>query len=313
MLLNLVLFLVFMFVLVKSANYAITYSSRLARIFHLSEFVVSFFIVAIISVFPEATISIISAIKGIPEFGLGTLLGSNVADLTLVFGIVTLFSMKGIKVKSEILKRDFFYLALLLLPIIFGLNGNYTRVEGVILILGGCFFFFTLSIESRMFRKRFNHVNGRSFYKNLFLLVFSLAFLLVGAHFAVEFGVRFANEIKIPPILVGLTMVSIGTCLPELFFSLKSIKMNHEGLALGDILGTVITDATIIVGILALIQPFSFDPIRIYVTGSAMFLGGVLVILFMRSGRILAKKEGVFLLMFYTLFLIVEFMISNSH
>lgn len=313
MLVSLVLFLAFMFILIKSANYAIKYSSRLARIFHLSEFVVSFFIVAIISVFPESTISVISAIKGIPEFGLGTLLGSNVADLTLVFGIITLFSMRGVRVKSEILKRDFFYLALLLLPIILGLDGSFSRIEGIVLILGGCFFFFTLSIESKMFRKRFNHVKGRSLYKNFFLLVFSLAFLLVGAHFAVEFGVRFANEIKIPPILVGLTMVSIGTCLPELFFSLKSIKMNHEGLALGDILGTVITDATIIVGILALIQPFSFDPIRIYVTGSAMFLGGVLVILFMRSGRILAKKEGVFLLMFYILFLIVEFVISNAH
>jgi len=108
--LNLILFLAFLFILVKSADYAICYSSRLAKRFHLSEFIVSFFIVAIISAFPEATISIISALKGIPELGLGTILGSNVADLALVFGIVALISTKGISVKSEILKKDFFIL-----------------------------------------------------------------------------------------------------------------------------------------------------------------------------------------------------------
>jgi len=313
MIIELALFVVFMFILIKSANYAITYSSRLAKIFRLSEFIVSFFIVALISVFPEATISIMSAIKGVPEFGLGTLLGSNVADLTLVFGIVTLFSMKGVSVKSEILKRNFSYLGLLLLPLILGWDGRFSRVEGIVLVLGGCLFFFTIYIQSRMFRKKFNHLKDKSLYKNLALLILSLAFLIGSAHFAVDFGVKFANEIKIPPILVGLTMVSLGTCLPELLFSLKSIKMNHEGLALGDILGGVITDATIILGILAIIQPFSFDPLRMYVTGSAMFLGGLLVILFMRSGRKLSKVEGVLLLMFYISFLITELMIKNGH
>jgi len=301
----------FMILLIKSANYAITYSSRLARMFRLSEFVVSFFIVAIISVAPESTISIISAIKGIPEFGLGTLLGSNVADLTLVFGIVALFSMNGVRVKSEILKNDFFYLGLLLLPLILGLDGQFSRIEGAALVLGGGIFFFIISVESKMFRKKFNNLRAKSFLKDFLLLVLSLGFLVVSAQFAVEFGIRFANEIKIPPILIGLTMVSIGTCLPELLFSLKSVKTNHEALALGDILGTVITDATVILGIVALIHPFSFEPIQIYVTGLAMFLGGILVVLFMRSDKILSKKEGIFLLMFYIFFLIVEFVISN--
>src|SRR3989344_7776808 len=116
--LNLFIFLIFMFFLIKSADYATRYSSRLAKIFHLSEFVVSFFIVAVISTFPEATISIISALKGIPELGLGTLLGSNVADLALVFGIVAVVSIKGISIKSEILKKDLFYLALLLFQLL---------------------------------------------------------------------------------------------------------------------------------------------------------------------------------------------------
>ncbi len=99
---NLALFLAFLILLIKCAGYAIKYSSRLAKALHFPEFIVSFFIIALISVLPEATISVISAFNGQPELGLGTLLGSNVADLTLVFGIVALFSSKGIKVKSKI-------------------------------------------------------------------------------------------------------------------------------------------------------------------------------------------------------------------
>jgi len=304
---NLLLFLLSLFVMVKSSEYCIRYSSRISKIFHLSEFVVSFFIVSVISVFPEASISIISAIEKVPEFGLGTLLGSNVADLALVFGIVALFSTTGIKVKSEILKKDFFYLALLSLPIILGFDGGFSRIDGLILILGGSFFFLTLSIESRMFRKKINSMPAGHLAKNIVLLAISLAILLLGANYTVKFGTAFASDIGVPSILIGLTAVAIGTCLPELIFSIRAVKTRHDELALGDILGTVITDATILVGVMALINPFSFDKLIIYVIGISMFLAGILTIMFIRTGRMLTKKEGIILIFFYILFLIVTF------
>lgn len=309
--LNLILFLTFLFVLIKSADYATRYSSKLAKLFHLSEFIVSFFIVAVISTFPEATISIISAIKGVPEFGLGTLLGSNVADLALVFGILALISKKGISVKSKILKKDFLYLALLLFPVLLGLDGHFSRIEGILLVLTGLFFFFTLSIESKMFRKKFNNLKSSNFLKNLILLILSLIVLIVSANYTIKYGVDFANDIKIPSILIGLTMVSIGTCLPELFFSIRAIKKNHDELALGDVLGTVITDATIILGIIAIISPFYFNPIIIYVTGAAMFIAGLLTVLFITTGKILTRKEGIFLLLFYVLYLVTEIVVTK--
>jgi cation:H+ antiporter len=310
-LLNLALFLASLFVLVKSADYAVRYSSRIAKIFRISEFIVSFFIVAVISAFPEGTVSIISAIKGIPEFGLGTLLGSNVADLLLVFGIVALFSMNGITVKSAILKKDLFYLILLLVPIIVGFDGNMSRADGIILILSGAIFFITLSIESKLFKKKFNEVKDHKWILNSILLLISLAFLLASAYYTVKFGVDFANDVRIPPFLVALTIVAIGTCLPELIFSLKAVKRGHDALALGDILGTVITDATILVGVIALIRPFDFNPLIIYVTGTIMFLAGAIVISFIKSGKVLSKKEGIYLLMFYILALIIEFVANK--
>lgn len=310
-LLNLILFLASLFVLVKSAQFAVTYSSRIARVFHISEFVVSFFIVAVISCSPEATVSIMSAIQGVPEFGLGTLLGSNVADLALVFGIVALFSAKGIKVKSEILKNNVFYLVLILMPLLLGFDGHFSRIDGLLLVLGATVFFITLSMESKMFQKKYDGTKSTKWIKNTVLLAISLAFLIAAAYYTVKFGVNFANEVKIPAYLVALTMVAIGSCLPELIFSINAVKKRHSELALGDILGTVIIDATLLVGILALISPFNFNLAIIYVTGTMMFIAGVLLTTFIKSGKVLSKKEGIFLLMFYLFSLIMEFIVNK--
>jgi cation:H+ antiporter len=304
---NAFFFIASLIIVVKSAEYCTRYATHLAKMLQLSEFTVSFFIVALISTFPEATISIFSAINGVPELGLGTLLGSNIADLTLVFGIVALLSKKGIHVKSEILKKDFLYLVLLLFPIILGWDGYFSRMDGLILVLGGIFFFLSLSTQSGMFRKKWNHLGNFPAIKNMFFLVLSIAALMISAEFTVKYGTSLALDLKVPAALMGLTIISIGTCLPELIFSIKAVRNKHDSLALGDILGTVITDATIVLGVVALINPFHFKPALIYLTGFAMFLAGLLAIVFITSEKTLTKKEGVYLILFYIIYLIAEF------
>lgn len=312
LIINLPLFLVSIAVLVLSARQAVKYASRIARVFHISEFIVSFFVIAVISCFPEGTVSVVSAINGVPDFGLGALLGSNVADLALVMGIVALFSAKGITIKNEILRNDLLYLVLLLVPILLGFDGHFSRIDGLLLILSGVIFFITLSIQSRMFTQIFDGAKNRKWALNSFLLVISLAFLLASAYGTVKFGVDFADDVMIPPFLVAITIVAIGTCLPELIFSIKAVKAGHNKLALGDVLGTVIIDATILVGIIALINPFAFNPTIIYVTGIMMFIAGALVTLFIKSGKMLTKKEGIYLLLFYLASVIIQFIVNQN-
>ena len=309
--LNLALFLVFLFTLIKCADYTIKYSSSIARILHFPEFIISFFIVALISVLPEATISIISAFQGRPELGLGTLLGSNVADLTLVFGIVALFSSKGIKVKSKILGDSFFYVILLLFPLILGFDGRFSRIDGLLLVLLGGLFFARIYTESNRYYKKFEKNKQKHFFKNLLLLILCLVIIAGSAIFTVKFAVNFANDIKLPAILIGLTIIALGTCLPALVFSIKAVKKRHDSLALGDILGTVVTDATIMLGLVALISPFNYNPYNIYIIGGAMFLSGLLVTIFMRSDKSINKKEGVFLIFLYILFVFAEFLTNH--
>jgi cation:H+ antiporter len=299
-----------LFILVKSAHYAVIYSSRVAKIFHISEFIIGFFLVAFIAILPEATIAIISAINGIPEFGLSTLFGSKVADLSLVFGIIAIFSIGGIKIKSEVLKKNFFYLILLLIPIILGFDGHLSRLDGMILVLSGLIFFLTLYIQNGRVKMNFRSVWNKEVAKSLFFVFLSLAVLITSSHYIVKFGVNLSNDLMIPAFFIAITFIAISTCLPELIFSLNAVRTKRYELALGDILGSVVIDVTIIIGIIALLNPFSFNSSIVYVTGTMMFLAGLLVVRFISTGKVLSKKEGIYLVMFYILSLMIEFMVN---
>lgn len=307
--LDFLLFIVSLLVVVKAADYAIRYSSSLADSLNLSKQVVGFLIVAAISVLPEMLISIQAALQGIPSFGIGTLFGSNVADVSLVFFLVLLFTKKGIKVESKMLKDQYWYFLAIAVPLILGYNGYYSRLEGALMLLTGVLFH-VHAIQRN--KQVLNKVKTQFSFKTLTLLLASLALLLMGSHFTVESGVAIAETLHISPILVGMLFVALGTTLPETFFSIKAVKNNLDSLALGDILGTVMTDATIIVGIVALIQPFAFDERLVHLTGLYMLLGTMLLFYFMQSGRILKKREGIFLFVFYIVFVFTEFITSAA-
>ena len=306
---NLLIFAFSLFLVIKGATLATKYSAKLADSFKLSKYIIGFVVVAFISILPETLISINSAIQGIPAFGLGTLFGSNVADLTLIFAILIIYSARGIKIESKVLKEVRTYPLFLLLPLVFGLNGYYSRTEGGFLIAVGIMFYYLIL---RRTVDTFSGIhNGNGKYKNLFLLVFAMAILLVGSHFVVTSATDLASALKVSPILIGMLVVGLGTTMPEFLFSLKSMEKTDDGLAIGDILGTVLADATIVVGILAFISPFNFPVEIVYVTGTFMLIASVILLRFMRSGRVITKKEGYYLLLFWVIYAITEFILSR--
>ncbi|MDP3771980.1 MAG: hypothetical protein Q8Q94_01220 [bacterium] len=306
---NLLIFIFSLLLVVRGATLATKYSTKLARNFHLPKYIISFIIVAFISILPETLIAISSVVEGIPEFGLGTLFGSNIADLTLIFAILSIYARRGIKIESKILKHVHLYPFFLLLPLVFGLNGHYSRVEGAALIIAGTLFYYLVFKNSREVSERSHDGSGK--YKNFTLLLFAMALLLVGAHFTVTSAIELAHALKITPILIAMLVVSFGTTMPELFYSLKSIKRKDDGLAIGDILGSVLADATIVVGVLSLISPFFFPIKIVYITGAFMVVASLVLLHFMRSGRIITKKEGYMLLVFWATYAIIEFIMNS--
>lgn len=304
MLNNLFVFTVALLIVIKGATLATKYAARLAESFRLSKYMVGFIIVAIISILPETFIAISASLKGIPSFGLGLIFGSNFADLTLVFAIIIFFAGRGLKVESKILKNQIVYPFILFIPLILGMNGYYSRLEGLALIIaGGAFYYLAL-------RNGIDHAaasnDDTSRLKSFFMLLFSMAILLAGSHFTVTSATGLANYFGINPIFIGMFVVGLGTTMPELFFSLKSVKKRDDSLAIGDILGTVLADATIVVGILALINPFAFPQKIIYITGVFMVAASFVLFHLMKTGRTITKKEAYLLLTFWLIFVLVE-------
>jgi cation:H+ antiporter len=309
MLENLLILIVSLFFVAKGATLATKYSVFLAESCRLSKYVIGFIIIAVISILPETFVAINSALEGEPALGLGTLFGGNVADLTLVFAIIIFFSGRGIKIQSVILKNNIVYPLLLLVPIILGLNGHFSRMEGLALIVIGSIFYFLAFKNGVSCLPPKNNLDNR--FKNLLLLIFSMAILLIASHFTVLSAMNLAHDLGIKPILIGVFIVGLGTVIPELLFSLKAVKKHDDSLAVGDILGTVLADATIVVGILALLSPFYFPPKIIYVTGLFMVVASFLVTYFMHTGRIISKKESKLLFLFWLFFILMEFLINR--
>jgi cation:H+ antiporter len=307
MLNDLFIFAVSLYFVIRGATTSTHYAVRLAQSFHLSKYTIGFIVIAVISILPETFIAVNSSFNGIPSFGLGTLFASNVADLSLVFFIITLLAGRKIKIESKILKNNRIYPFLLLVPIILGLNGHYSRMEGLSLIIIGAAFYY-LALRNSDSKEIVAPEKGKKDkFEDFIGLIAGMILLLVGSHFVVTSASDIANILHINPLLIGMLIVGVGTTIPELFFSLKSVKKHEDGLAVGDIFGTVLADATIVVGILALINPFYFPQKIIYVAG--LFMVGVSIILlqFMRSGRVLTKKEAYLLFFIWIAFVLVEF------
>lgn len=303
------IFIAALLIIIKGATMATRYATRLAESFHLSKYAVGFIIVAVISVLPEAFIAINSAIGGVSSFGLGMLFGASVTDLTLIFAIIVLFAQRGLKVESKILKNHVVYPFLLFLPLVLGMDGYFSRLDGVALIIAGMVFYYIALRNGTSGGATPAHEHSR--YANFSMLLFSMALLLVGAYFIVASATTLATLLGIQPILIGVLIVGLGTTMPELFFSLESVKKRADSLAIGDILGTVLANATVVVGILASVSPFSFPVKIIYVTGAFMVVASLVLFHCMRTGRALTRREAFMLIAFWIVFVLVEF-IANT-
>ena len=324
MLENLFIFVVSLFLIIKGATTSTKYSFKIAEKLKLSKYIVGFIVVAIISIIPETLVSINTAMQGVPSLGLGTLFGSNIADLTLVFAVIIFIANRGIKVESKILASNSVYPFFLIVPIILGLDGFYSRIEGIVLIICGILFYFLsfrnnskktdiVSEEEEVVEDLINEdINKKEkLSKSVWRLVFSMVLLLIGSHFIVISSLSIATYLNISSIIVGILVLGLGTTIPELSFCLASIKENHDSLAVGDLLGTVLADATVVLGLLSFINPFTFPVRIIYITGIFMVAVSFVLFYFMKTGRTISKREGYILLSLWILFVLLEIILNG--
>lgn len=317
--LDMLFFVVACLVLSQSTVYLVKTLTNLSYFFRLNDFVVGFILMATATSLPETFLGIVSALNGKPAFAVGNVIGSNIIDLTLIIGIGALLAKK-ITLESTIIKKDLFYMFFIaMLPVFLLLDHllwanlgiivmpGLSRIDGVILLAAFILYFAKLiRQETKFSRSRPSGMTREQALKNLLLFLLAIILLLVSSKYVVETATYLSYDLGLSDFIIGIFLISLGTTLPELVFTIRSVFARHESMAIGDIAGSVITNSTLVLGITAIIAPVNVDT-KIYMTSTLFMIFAAFIFLtFAENDDGINWKEGISLIMLYMLFIIVE-------
>lgn len=305
---DLFFFILSCFVLVAGAELLIKSLARMAMYFHMSDFVVGFMVVALATSIPELFIGVTSAREGNAELSVGNVIGSNIIDLTLVVGILALLR-RGIKVETKAVRTDTLYMFFIsVLPLALMLDQRLDKLDGFLLLAAFCFYVLRVFRQRERFSEEsLDHVSHRQFARSLVLAVVSVLMLLASAEFLVKFSTSLASDLFSPSILVGLFLLSIGTSLPELIFGSGAMLMKHKYMAFGDLIGSVVANNTLVLGVTALACTCPVQPNFLIFLMSSFFMVVVafLFTTFVEVEKHILWQEGVALILLYVFFVII--------
>ncbi len=294
--------------LIGSAAVVVKSLVVLARFLRMSEFVIAFILMAVSTSFPELFVGINAALTGNASLSLGNVIGSNIVDLTLILGI-TIVLARGISVRNPFIRTDALWMTgIAALPVALMLVGNgLSRLDGLVLLGVFCWYMLLMMYKRGSFPQPFrNHISHWVGIVNLLIFVIATFVLYYGAKLVVHYGAALAVDLHLPRIFVGLFFVALGTSLPELAFGTIAVLRRHAQLNVGNVMGSVVVNSTLILGVTALIQPIMADYLLFMTSSLFMIFVCFLFATFVESGRKLSWKEGIVLIFVYVLFLIVE-------
>ncbi len=318
------LFLFSGFLLLWSVNWLVGSISQIARYLGWKEFVVTFFVMAIVASFPNLFVGIIAALDGIPELSFGDIVGNSVVDFTLVAAIAV-FVGKELKGEGKLIQKSLlFTIFIAILPLLLILDKELGRGDALVLLVTFVLYSIWLFSNREEYTSVFNHTNSpgqraqpiarfRRFVQNIFKTLAALM-LLAGAAQGVVYAIQFfVSEFHVPIATVGILVLGLGSSLPEIYFTIAAAKKRNSGVILGDLMGSVIVMATLVLGIVAFIHPITienFSPFalaRFFLIGSAFFF-----LVFLRTEHKITRREGVFLLFVYITFVIGEILVKTN-
>jgi len=291
------------YVLSQSATYLVTILTRISRQLRLSQFSVGFIIMALATTLPELTVGITAALADEGTLSLGNVLGSNIANITLIIGLAAAIG-RGAKVENRTTNQDIFYMNLsATAPIILIWDKVLSRTDGLILLIFYFFYLFRVLYQKKNYSKTMNHQSPRGLILNLARFLTGVGLLLASAKLLVISAGNIAAAIQMPLVLIGLFVVAIGTSLPELSFCATAMRKTQDSLAFGNIIGSVINNSTLILAVTSLIRPIQVTHMPLIIISSFFTIVSLIVFtFFLRSKNYLSVWESLGLLFLYGLF-----------
>ncbi|HUX21631.1 MAG TPA: calcium/sodium antiporter [Spirochaetia bacterium] len=311
------------YILAKAADQLVEGAVGVAYSLNIPKIIVGIVLVGFMTTAPEFTVSMISAAQGAPEIALGNAVGSVIVDDALALALGIIVAPVAIAVDSRVLRTTgLFLIAIDLVAFLLSLDGTVGRGEGIVLLILLAGYLATVVIVE-MRRRRARRADDESmeadeFYKPATLgrqlrrFVVGIVGVLVASEFLVNSAQFIARFLGIPPVVIGLTLVAIGTSIPEIATSIIAARKGHGDLAFGDILGADILNILWIVGASATVNPLSVGRKVTLFSFPAMIVVVGTMLLFARMGHRFQRWKGIVLIIMYLVYLTVTIVLFYS-
>ncbi|MBI2625001.1 MAG: sodium:calcium antiporter [Candidatus Nealsonbacteria bacterium] len=305
-------------VLLWAGTWLVKVLVRIARFLGWKEFVVGFFLMAFAGSIPNIFLGVNSALRGIPQLSFGDVVGGNIVHLTLSIALAVFVSSSFLQVETHIIRTTtIFTVAIAVLPILLVFDGQISRGDGLILISTFIFYLVWLFSKEDRFKKIYNSKDGevvaefKIFLTDLAKAILAFALILVASEGVVRSSVFFAEFANLPLPLLGIFIIGFGNALPETYFAVISARKGKTQMILGDLMGSVIMTATLVLGLVALINPIKIEDFSPFaIARSFLVISAIFFFFVMRTGQKIDKKESLFLIFMYVLFIAAELLIK---
>lgn len=302
---NFVLQIVFLalgfFLLVKGADWFVDGASGLARKLGIPQLVIGLTIVAMGTSLPEAAVSISAALRGNAEITIGNIVGSNILNILIILGVTALIATLKVADSTVRYEIPFMIVVTFVLLWLGYTGGQVTWLEGVILWVLFLLYLRYLYMMATKGKEEEREVEQLSTAKIIGLILAGVVMIVAGSNFAVEGASNLAKALGISQRFIGLTIVALGTSLPELVTSVSAARKHNADIAIGNIVGSNIFNILFIVGTTALITPVTFASGFVVDTLIAAAVGILLFVCVARTKE-LRKKAGIVMLLAYILY-----------
>lgn len=297
--------------LIKGADWFVDGASAVAKLLKVPSVVIGLTIVAMGTSAPEAAVSITAGLKGSNEIAISNVIGSNLFNLLMVIGICA--AIKAFSTDMEILKRDMpVNIGATLLMFLFVLDGTLSRLEGAVL-LAALLIYLTVVVRSAL-KNRKGHMETQEEPKEkqltipmiILCILVGLAAIVWGGDLVVDNAQRIALSFGMSPMLVGLTIVAMGTSLPELVTSIVASRKGESGLALGNAVGSCLFNILFILGLSSVLSPITPTGSGIVesITDTGILLGiSILMLILSATGKKVSRVEGVICVLLYAAYM----------
>lgn len=265
MLLSILLIIIGFVLLIVGADLLVDGASGIAKKFHIPEIIIGLTIVSIGTSMPELFVSITSALEGHSDMAIGNVIGSNLSNLLLILGLSTMIKPVVFQKETRLYEIPMCLASTLILMVFCNTNAKISRGESAVLLVLFCMFIvYTIFMAKKESQKNIVEIDVKeekknSTLKDIVFIILGIVGLKIGGDLAVDNAVVVANYFNLSEKLISLTILAIGTSLPELVTSVTAAVKGNSDIAIGNIIGSNIFNILLIIGVSSMIHPITYN------------------------------------------------------